>query len=223
MTRTCKIVLIDEVNCACLGLSRDHFAYFYEKYGIHTENYFFSPKFQLGSWDGKIRYFHKTGKTYITLLDEIVPNIIDLGYEIELEDKRKSLPVTPEPINENYFCGIKDKDGKPWKIRDYQVEMVNSLLAAGNGIGIAGTGAGKTSMCAALALAYERAGELRSWIIVPDTTLTDQTRDSYASCGVDVGDYSGQAKNLAQKHVIATEDTLQNNPPIIREYTLDDE
>jgi superfamily II DNA or RNA helicase len=220
MSKVCKIVLIDEVNCACLGLTRDHFAYFYEKYGIHTENYFFSPKFQLGSWDGKIRYFHKTGKTYITLLDEIVPNIVNLGYEIELEDKRKTLPVTPTPITENYFCSIKDKNGKPWKVRDYQVEMVNSLLVVGNGIGIAGTGAGKTSMCAALALAYERAGELRSLIIVPDTTLTDQTRDSYAHFGLDVGEFSGNTKDLAHKHVVATWQTLQNNPQVVTEFQM---
>jgi superfamily II DNA or RNA helicase len=220
MTQKCKIVLIDEVNCACLGLSRDHVAYFYEKYGIHTENYFFSPKFQLGSWDGKIRYFHKTGKTYITLLDEIVPNIAALGYDIEVEDKRKSLPVTPKLIDENFFEGIYTDDGKPWKVRDYQVEMVNSLLTAANGIGIAGTGAGKTSMCAALALSYERAGNLRSIIIVPDTTLTDQTKDAYAAFGLDVGEFSGDNKDLNHKHVVSTWQTLQNNPQVITEFQM---
>jgi len=220
MTKICKIVLIDEVNCACIGLSRDHYAYFYEKYGIHTENYFFSPKFQLGSWDGKIRYFHKTGKTYITLLDEIVPMIVDLGYEIQLDDRRKSLPVTPELIDEDFFSDVIGDDGKPWKIRDYQVEMVNSLLSSSNGIGIAGTGAGKTSMCAALALSYERTGNLRSIIIVPDTTLTDQTRESYAMFGLDVGEYSGASKDLKHKHVVFTWQTLQNNPQVITEFQM---
>lgn len=220
MSRVCKIILIDEVNCACLGLSRDHYAYFYEKYGIHTENYFFSPKYQLGSWDGKIRYFHKTGKTYITLLDEIVPMISNLGYEIELEDKRKTLPVAPPPIDENFFSHILNNDGEPWKVRDYQVDMVNALLSYGNGVGIAGTGAGKTSMCAALALAYEKAGGLRSIIIVPDTTLTDQTRKSYAYFGLDVGEFSGDCKDLAHKHVVATWQTLQNNPQVMTEFNM---
>ena len=220
MSKVCRIVLIDEVNCACLGMSQHHTLYFYEKYGIHTENYFFSPKYQLGSWDGKIRYFHKTGKTFITLLDEIVPAIVEFGYDIEIEDKRKSLPVKPEPIDESFFSHIMDKEGKPWKVRDYQVEMVNSLLAASNGIGIAGTGAGKTSMCAALALSYERTGSLRSIIIVPDTTLTDQTRKSYAAFGLDVGEYSGSVKDLSHKHVVATWQTLQNNPQIITEFQM---
>ena len=220
MSLKCKIVIIDEVNCAVLGLTLNHYAYFYEKYGIHTENYFFSPKYQLGSWDGKIRYFHKTGKTFITLLDEIVPNIASLGYDIELQDKRKTLPVTPALIDEDYFSNVIAPDDKPWKVRDYQVEMVNSLLSASNGIGIAGTGAGKTSMCAALALSYERAGNLRSIIIVPDTTLTDQTRKSYASFGLDVGEFSGNKKDLSHKHVVATWQTLQNNPQVITEFQM---
>lgn len=220
MTKACKIVLIDEVNCACLGLSRDHYAFFYEKYGIHTENYFFSPKYQLGSWDGKIRYFHKTGKTYITLLEEIVPVIANLGYSITLDDKRKSLPVMPGMIDENFFAHIKNDAGEPWKVRDYQVEMVNALLKAGNGIGIAGTGAGKTSMCAALALSYERAGNLRSIIIVPDTTLTDQTKDAYAAFGLDVGEFSGESKDLNHQHVVSTWQTLQNNPQVITEFQM---
>ena len=220
MSKVCKIILIDEVNCACLGMSQAHNMFFFEKYGIHTENYFFSPKYQLGSWDGKIRYFHKTGKTYITLLDEIVPDIVEFGYDIELEDKRNSLPVTPELIDENFFSTVMDKEGNPWKIRDYQVEMVNSLLSASNGIGIAGTGAGKTGMCAALALSYERAGNIRSLIIVPDTTLTDQTREAYASFGLDVGEYSGAVKDLTHKHVVATWQTLQNNPQVVTEFQM---
>ena len=122
MSKVCKIILVDEVNCACVGLSRDHYAYFYEKYGIHTENYFFSPKYQLGAWDGKIRYFHKTGKTYITLLDEIVPMIANLGYDIELQDKRKSLPVTPPPIGEDFFSHIVNADGEPGTDADQSID-----------------------------------------------------------------------------------------------------
>ena len=167
MSKVCKIILIDEVNCACLGMSQAHNMFFFEKYGIHTENYFFSPKYQLGSWDGKIRYFHKTGKTYITLLDEIVPDIVEFGYEIELEDKRNSLPVTPELIDENFFSIVLGPDGKPWKVRDYQVEMVNSLLSASNGIGIAGTGAGKAQPLDSKILTPS------GWVTMADININD--------------------------------------------------
>jgi superfamily II DNA or RNA helicase len=221
MGHRCTIRLLDEVNCVCSGLTKDHIAYFYEKYGIFAENYFFNPKYQLGSWDGKIRYFHKTGKTYITLLPEIIPFIAGLGYDIDLEDRRKAAPVTPSPIDEDFFNDVWDeKNNRWWKMRDYQVEMVNTLMNNGYGIGIAGTGAGKTGMCAALALSYERAANLRSIIIVPDTTLTNQTRKAYAFFGLDVGEFSGTTKDLKHKHIVSTWQTLKNNPQVITEFQM---
>ncbi len=221
MSRTCKILLLDEVHCVCLNLTKDHFAYFFEKYGIFAEGYFFNPKYELGSWDGKIRYFHKTGKTYITLLDELVPSIIQLGYEISVEDRRQALSVEPEMIDEFFFQHIIDpKTNKTWSVRDYQVELVNTLLTKGSGIAIAGTGAGKTSICAALALSYERAADIRSIIIVPDTTLTDQTKESYEYFGLDVGEFSGSMKDLDHQHVVATWQTLKNLPQVITEFQM---
>ena len=98
--------------------------------------------------------------------------------------------------------------------------MVNALLEAGNGIVIAVTVADQTSMCAALALSYERAGQLRSIIIVPDTTLTDQTKDAYAAFGLDVGEFSGESKDLDHQHVVSTWQTLQNNPQVITEFQM---
>lgn len=219
--RKCKIILLDEVNCTFVGLHPDHFVYLYEMYGIFTDNHFFNPKFQLGSWDGKIRFFHKDGKTFVNLLDELVSRVINLGYKIELDDRRTARAITPEPITESFFSYVNDPDdGTTWKVRDYQIEMVNALMENGGGIGIAGTGGGKTSMCAALALSYERAAGFRSIIVVPDKSLTDQTRDEYAFFGLDVGEYSGSSKDLEHKHVVATWQTLQNNPTVIQQFDM---
>ena len=219
--KKCKLILLDEINCIFVNLHPDHVVYFYEMYGIFTDNYYFNPKFQLGSWDGKIRYFHKTGKTFIHLLNEIIPRVSNLGYKIEVDDQRKAIPIIPTPITKDFFSHVNDPEtGEPWEIRDYQVEMVNALMENAGGIGIAGTGAGKTSMCAALALSYERAAGYRSIIIVPDTTLTDQTRDEYIFFGLDVGEYSGSAKDLDHTHVVSTWQTLKNNPIVIQQFNM---
>lgn len=220
MANVCKIKILDEVNCVFTGLHPDHLGYFYEEYGAFAPNYFFNPKFKLGSWDGKIRYFHKTGKTYVNLLDDIIPRIMGLGYKLELEDHRQSHPVHPDPIDENFLSHVITESGDSWIMRDYQVNMVNALIAAGGGVGIAGTGAGKTSMTAALALAYERAGNLRSIIIVPDKNLTDQTRREYDFFGLDVGEYSGDNKDLDHQHIVSTWQSLQNNPKIIQSFDV---
>lgn len=216
----CKIVLLDEVNCIFTGLDPDHIVLFYEEYGILTENYFFNPKYELGIWDGKIRYFHKTGKTYVNLLPEIIPTVIGLGYKLQIEDRRKVANTAADLVTSDIFSHVNDDEGKPWVIRDYQLLMLNALIKNAGGIGICGTGGGKTSMCAALALTYERASNYRSIIIVPDTTLTDQTRDEYAFFGLDVGEYSGSCKDLKHKHIVATWQTLQNNPTVMQEFDM---
>lgn len=221
MKKTCTIRILDEVNCVFTNLHPDHIGYFYEEYAFFAPNYFFNPKFKLGSWDGKIRYFHKTGKTYVNLLDEIIPRVVGLGYKILIDDKRDSFSVDPKEIDKGFFSNILDLETEqPWEMRDYQVDMVNALLEAKGGVGIAGTGAGKTSICAALALSYENAGGLKSIIIVPDKNLTDQTRRSYEYFGLDVGEYSGEHKDLNHKHIVSTWQALKNNPKIIQSFDV---
>lgn len=139
-----KIRILDEVNCIIVNLHPDHVAYFYEEYAREAPNYFFNPKFKLGSWDGKIRYFHTTGKTYVYLLDEIIPRIVALGYKIKLEDLRSAQHYEADPVNKDHFSHIEDPEtGEPIELRPYQVEGVNNLIRNGGGVMIAATGAGK--------------------------------------------------------------------------------
>ena len=105
-------------------------------------------------------------------------------------------------------------------MRQYQVDMVNKLIDEAGGVGLAGTGAGKTSMCAALAKSYELSGGYRSVIIVPDKSLTEQTIEEYASFGIDVGQYSGDKKDIAHQHVVSTWQALQNNPTLVQEFDV---
>lgn len=217
----CTIRIKDEVSCAVLGLHPDHLSFFYEEYAVFAPNHFFNPKFKVGMWDGKIRFFGKAGLTYTYLLDEMVPRIVKLGYDVAVDDHRTAEIAFPPAITEDFFgSSVMDKSGKPWKMRDYQVEMVNVLLEKGYGIGIAGTGGGKTSMTAALAMAYERDSKCRSIIIVPDKNLTLQTIEEYDNFGLDVGQYSGDKKDIAHQHVVSTWQSLRNNPHLLREFQV---
>jgi len=223
MKRKCKVVILDEVNAWVANLHPDHAGYFYEEYGLFAPNHFFNPKFKLGSWSGKIQFFHKTGKTFVHLLDDIIPRLIRLDYEIELDDQRNSTPIFPELVTERFLAdlGVRDPDyDNEWIMRDYQVELVNALLTAGGGIGICGTGGGKTSMTAALSKSYEIAADFRSIIIVPDKNLTSQTHEEYQFFGLDTGQYSGEVKDIKHQHVVSTWQSLKNNPHIIQEFDM---
>jgi len=168
-----KIRILDEVSIVVVGLSDEHLLQLYNKYAVYAPNYFFNPKFKLGQWDGKIRYFQKTGKTFLYLLDDILPRIVQLGYKMELEDLRTVSIVAPKLIDANIFQHILHLDtGTPIILRDAQVEGVNALISNGYGVCVAGTGAGKTLMCAALVYVYgEPAGQ----------TVLDRYRKNYSS------------------------------------------
>lgn len=218
--RKVKIRILDEVSCVLVGLHPDHVDYLHDEYSAFAPNYFFNPKYKLGKWDGKIRYFHKTGKTYVKLLESLIPKLVGLRYEVMIDDLREGSLVQPDPIDETFFNHVTTANGEPWVMRDYQVNLVNALISNGGGVGIAGTGAGKTSMCAALARAYELAGNLRSIIIVPDKNLTKQTKGEYAFFGLDVGEYSGDKKDIDHQHVVSTWQALKNRPELIQQFQV---
>lgn len=216
----CKIRLLDEVTAVIVGLHGDHLEHLYNKYAVQAANYFFNPRYKLGQWDGKIRYFHKTGKTFIYLLEDILPRLVRFGYSIVIEDLRTTAADAPELITNKIFEHVPHLDtGLPTILRDDQVEAVNSLIAAGSGICLAGTGAGKTLMCSALVQAYDNLG-VKSLTIVPDQGLIRQTKAEYINCGLDTGEYSGNAKTLDHQHVVSTWQALKNNPKIVELFQM---
>ena len=125
--RKCTIVIDNEVNCRITGLTPQDLKSLWEAFGFFKDGYRFMPKFQLGVWDGKIRYVDKNGKTYTKILDEIIPYIIGWNYEIEIKDNRLPINLVEERVDENYFDKIREyEDGEEHiKLRPYQVEAVN--------------------------------------------------------------------------------------------------
>lgn len=217
-----KLRLLDEVSCIFVGLHGDHAKKLYELFGYHVPGYFFQPLYKLGRWDGKVRHFQLTGKTYIYLLERILPKLAQWGYKIEIEDLRHDIYDQPELIDDQIFKHIIHKDtGEPTILREHQVELVNALISDGHGIGIAATSAGKTIMCASLCYAYGKTG-IKTLTIVPSTDLVRQTKEDYiAYLGKEnVGEYSGTSKDISPQHIVSTWQALKNNPKIIQQFKM---
>lgn len=215
-----KVRLLNEVEAVIANLNPDHIEYFYDIYGVYAPNYFFHPKYKLGGWDGKIRYFSKAGKTYVYLLDTIIPKLIKLGYKPILEDLRTSNIAQPDPIDCNYLRDVLHLDTKkPIILEPHQVDAVNSLIEHGNGVVVAGTGSGKTLMCTALCRVYGNHG-MKSITIVPDQTLIKQTKREYLNAGLDAGEYSGKEKTPERQHCVSTWQALKNNPSVIQMFQM---
>lgn len=216
MPKICHITIRDEVWCVVGGLMPNDVEFLYKKFGVFVDGYFFMPKYKMGVWDGKIRFFEKTGKTYVRLLHDIVPILIDRGYDLELTDKRVPVVAPTERCAADRFQHV-EMGGRPFIIRPYQVDCVNAAIESGSGFIIAGTGAGKTTITGALSDIYSKAG-YKTITIVPSSDLVDQTFEWYEALGMDVGRYDGTNKNIDHMNVIATWQALQYNPSVLRDF-----
>lgn len=216
MSKICHIWVRDEVYMTLVGLEPADLKSLWDKYGIEVEGSYWMPARRLGRWDGKLRFFDKDGKVFLRLLDEIAPFLEHWGYEIELHDERRPLTLVKGRLTSTWF---KDSSRAqvPFELRPYQVQAVNKALDAGSGIVKAATGAGKTAMLAGLCDIFGQEG-MRALTIVPSADLVGQTSNTFKLLGIEHGVYSGNEKNIYAPHVIATWQSLQNNPTVIADF-----
>ncbi len=154
----CTISVKDEVWCRVAGLTPTHTEFLWKQFAVFVDGYFFMPSYRMGRFDGKIRFFDKTGKTYVRLLEKIIPYLETWGYDIDLLDSRAHVkqPKVDARITKvdaqgiamaaeglNIMGDVYLPNGQPFTLRPYQLQAVLSAVEHGSGFCIAGTGAGK--------------------------------------------------------------------------------
>lgn len=208
-----KLIIQDEVNCKFEGLdvvTRRKLVEsleFFLPYARHT------PAYRLGRWNGKISFCDIGARSYINLLDTLLPIVQEQGYEIEIEDLRESHSFEFEEVEEDSYSHISwpkghPLAGQPIMIREHQLDVINSYLGNVTGINIAPTGAGKTLITAILSHKVEEYG--RSIVIVPTKDLVTQTEEDYKNLGLDVGVFFGDRKEYNKTHTICTWQSLES-------------
>ena len=210
--RTATLIITDEVNLKISGLELDVRKKLVNTFKYDVPHARYLPAVRLGRWDGKVAYFQLGGSTYLNLLPDIIPILEDFNYDIEVQDNReyqttfKFEPVTEDAYADMHWPKNHPAVGQPIKLRDYQVEIVNSFLENPQCIQEIATGAGKTIMTASLSERVENYG--RSIVIVPNKSLVTQTEADYANMQLDVGVFYGDRKEFGHKHTICTWQSL---------------
>ena len=211
---TCKIIVKDEVNCKIENLELDARRALMKKFEYEIPGARYLPAVRLGRWNGKVSYFSLAGSTYINLLDQIIEYLVNVGYNVDVEDLRNyNYNFNFDEVNENSFSHRvwpkgHTAEGQPITLRDYQVKIVNKFLSNPQCLQEIATGAGKTIMTAALSHSVEKYG--RSIVIVPNKSLVLQTEEDYITMGLDVGVYFGDRKEYNKTHTICTWQSLNN-------------
>ncbi len=217
MDKIATVKIVNELNVIISGLTALDINYFFEKYGVYVKGYFFNPLFKLNKWDGKFRYFSKTGKTYYNLLPEIIPSLKNLGYKLKLIDERKYFNINVPEIDKTYFSNF-IKDNKPLELGEHQVLAINTLTQNNGGIVVGGTGSGKSIAIAALVELYGKHQKFKCIIIVPTKDLVKQMYNDLIFFNLDVGVYYGENKDIEHQHLVSTWQSLKNNSKLLALY-----
>ena len=209
---SCRLIIQDEVNIKIEGLPVDVRRKVSNKLKFEVPYARYMPQYKLGRWDGKVGFFGLGGSGYVNHLDIITSVLYEQGIEIdEIVDQREKVDLHFDTINDD-FWGDKTwpkghpAEGETIRLRDYQVEVVNNFASNPQALQEVATGAGKTIITATLSKMTETYG--RSLVIVPNKSLVTQTEDDYKNCGLDVGVYFGDRKELGKTHTICTWQSL---------------
>ena len=211
---SCKLIIEDEVNIKLEGLDVDVRRRLSNALKFEVPYAKYMPQYKLGRWDGKVAFFGIGGTGYVNHLDVVTEVLAKNNVQIvDIEDKRHPIQFNFTPVTERYWAdqGVCWPKGHPAEgeeiiLRDYQVEAINNFISNPQSLQQIATGAGKTITTATLSHISEPYG--RSIVIVPNKSLVEQTEEDYINCGLDVGVYFGDRKQLGKTHTICTWQSL---------------
>jgi superfamily II DNA or RNA helicase len=208
---TARVVIKDEVNVHIKDLDLDTRKALVKKFKYEDPTARFRPAYKLGRWDGTVSFFGLGGTTYMSMLPQVLEYLEEKNYYIELEDLRNPINLDFPEISTDFWGDTTWPEGhrfagEPIRLREDQVEVVNMFLKNPQCMQEIATGFGKTITTATLSKICEKYG--RTITIVPNKDLVVQTEEDFVNCGLDVGVYFGDRKDLGKTHTICTWQSL---------------
>ena len=208
---TARVVIKDEVNVHIKDLDLDTRKALVKKFKYEDPTARFRPAYKLGRWDGTVSFFGLGGTTYLSMLPQVLEYLESKNYYIEVEDLRNPINLDFPEISMDFWGNTTWPlghrfAGDPIRLREDQVEVVNMFLKNPQCMQEIATGFGKTITTATLSKICEKYG--RTITIVPNKDLVTQTEEDFVNCGLDVGVYFGDRKDLGKTHTICTWQSL---------------
>lgn len=213
--KQCKLVIKDEVNIQFVGLDPvtrrklvDSVKFFLP-YARHL------PQYKLGRWDGTISFCDTAGRSYLNLLEKLLPIVYDAHYEVEIEDCRTAVDINFSEIESTSYSHVKWPKGHPAEgqgivLKDHQVELVNSFLNNIQGINICPTSGGKAQPL------YSKILTPLGWKTMNDMEVGSQVINKSGTVSTVIGVYPQGEKDIYRlyfedgRHADSTIDHLWN-------------
>ena len=208
----CKLVIRDEVNIKLEGVSLEVRRKLSNAFKYEIPYARYMPRYRLGRWDGTTTMFGLGGNGYVNQLERVLEILADSGVDVEeVQDLREPIQLSFPKVQEDFWGELTwptghIKAGELIRLRDYQYDVINKFLENPQALQEVATGAGKTIITATLSKICEQYG--RTVTIVPNKSLVEQTEEDFRNCGLDVGVYYGDRKELGKTHTICTWQSL---------------
>jgi superfamily II DNA or RNA helicase len=190
-------------------------------FSFYTPNYRWSPKYQSGIWDGKIKLFDVNNCLLPAgLLKKFLGYAKINEWEYKIEDclLETGHQISSAEIIE--FCKSELKcDLIP---RDYQIDAVKYFMYHRKMIGVSATASGKSFIYYILLnLLMYMYPKFKGLLIVPRTSLVEQMAGDFQDYGKNLCDYrkhvhrihSGMEKYTDKAIVVSTWQSLKDMPP----------
>ena len=101
------LIVRDEVNCKFDGIGADVRRRVMRHMTKEVPHARFTDAYEMGRWDGKVRFFDQGGNTYVNLLDEVFPILEREGVEFSLDDRRADFDFRIPDISADHFSHVK--------------------------------------------------------------------------------------------------------------------
>lgn len=161
---------------------------FHKALRYRAPNYFHSPLYKYGGWDGFVEFFsNKTGRFGTGLLSTIELALTRLARQYEIHDHRQHLPELAHEV-----VGEEDLKRLGFKSMDrayYQIPGANYILHEQRGIIKAATGAGKSAILMTVLDRLQKHNV--PTLVTTKGKLIKQLYDGAVKCGIDCGMVSG--------------------------------
>lgn len=222
MSKSCKIILKDEVNARIEGIEPSVKRQCIEATKVFDPASVHYSTYKLGNYKGYKYFMDQGGNTFINILDKIIPVLRHNSYsDIQIEDNRNKIDYVFDHIDKNIFADLTwwkghKNEGESIVLKDHQVEIVNHFLDNIQSNIEAATNAGKTAVIAALSKCVLKYG--RIIVIVPNRDLVDQTSKFLNLLGIECGKFYGGLKEFTKDVTICTWQSLQAVEKKTREY-----
>lgn len=160
------------------------------KLSFYVNGYQFTQAYRSRRWDGKSHLITNTLKFQTGLLPYVEDMLTRCGVQYQLKDNRQDVVLgKPIPLLDTYY-----------KLRDYQIDIVNAAILNKNGLIKAATGAGKSACIAKLT------GELNIKTVIYVVSLDllyDMHKNIEKALGIECG-IVGDGNCIVKKVTVAT-------------------